>query len=795
MNESSRNTVQEVTKDQPCPHCGKPDWCYRLGDLSVCKRGVEPADGWFKTTKTDKEGSFYYAPIQIYKQTRPKSKKEFFYSDRDNRPLVKVLRIDDGQGNRNFYRFHWNGKQWVKGVPPEIAQRIPIYKYQQVREAIAAGSPVFMVEGEGCADALWDIGLVATTTFGGCKQYRSYGSYIQDLADANLILCPDRDEPGMLHMEQVAEDFPRAHWLYAPPGDFYWDHLASSGGLDVADWIADDRATAADILKAVQSKRRASPAKTNNLQPNSSVPNFALISPDELLTEIDQLIEQVPSNSALELKLQSLARSANRSTQDIKHLYLSRLTELEQQDYLDETKTEINTLLQIAQESLDLTNYLPQPLALPLHVLAQKMGMRSQVMLLVLLTGISSCHKVGTKLDVDFISNFSVPPNLFSVIVAESGQRKSPTLRVIVRNPLDELENEINTALEAEYKERLAEYRYLSEEEKKEQFPDGEPPAPAYVDYYFTNATTVAIKRQFARHPERGMLYLLDEFSALFGSYNQYTGGKGTERQDILSFFDGSGSKELRSEGFASRTVRTQLSVLGAIQPEVVKRAMGDCSDPDGHWARFLFVIQPLQRSYLSRGGGFTINISDVLNPLYRKVDQLPKTTYFLHPEAKAVFEPYREKINHLQITHPDPGMRAVYSKMEGMTARLALNLHVIHELFGHEKQFIGRDILQPQMVQAINLSWFFINQIKLLRTQGISSGTGSDLAPHLMAIVELAKRKDAVTARDIKTTIWAFRKTSTTDIRNYMQLLAQMGYGEIQGAGTKVQFCLLRKI
>lgn len=28
----------EVTKTNPCPHCGKPDWCYSIGEFTVCDR-------------------------------------------------------------------------------------------------------------------------------------------------------------------------------------------------------------------------------------------------------------------------------------------------------------------------------------------------------------------------------------------------------------------------------------------------------------------------------------------------------------------------------------------------------------------------------------------------------------------------------------------------------------------------------------------------------------------------------------------------------------------------------------
>lgn len=129
-----------------------------------------------------------------------------------------------------------------------------------MRTAIAAGRPVFMFEGEGCADALHAIGICATTTLGGSGKYRSYGSYQEDLAGAALVLCPDRDEPGVKHMEEIAHDFPEVQWLYAPPEDFYWQHLAKSGGLDVVDWMSEG-ATADDIHNCVEEKSFGLPGK------------------------------------------------------------------------------------------------------------------------------------------------------------------------------------------------------------------------------------------------------------------------------------------------------------------------------------------------------------------------------------------------------------------------------------------------------------------------------------------------------------------------------------------------------
>ncbi len=244
----------EVTKTNPCPHCGKPDWCYSIGELTVCNRDAEPATGWEQTAKRDRNGKPYYAPATAKKLPRPQGKKEYIYYDRSGQPLVKVTRIDDGNGKKRIFQSHWDGRNWVKGLTDSVKASIPIYRYAEVIEAAAAGRPIFMVEGEGIADILWAMNIPATTTIGGAGKYRAYGNYKPDLESANLVLCPDRDEPGLKHMEDINKDFPDAKWLYAPPNEFYWTHLPKHGGLDIKDWV-EDGATAEDILQAIEDRR------------------------------------------------------------------------------------------------------------------------------------------------------------------------------------------------------------------------------------------------------------------------------------------------------------------------------------------------------------------------------------------------------------------------------------------------------------------------------------------------------------------------------------------------------------
>ncbi len=199
-------------------------------------------------------GQYFTEKPDQQKPVRPEGRKDYFYPDRNSNPLIKVVRVDKGDGTKSFYQYHWNGKNWISGLTDQFKRQVPIYRYKEVMAAIAQGKPIFMVEGEGCADDLWSLGIPATTTLGGSKKYRSYGNYSQDLEGVQLILCPDRDQLGIGHMEDVAQDFLNVQWSYAFPSSQVWERLPKDKGLDISDWIADG-ATVEDILAAVGKKR------------------------------------------------------------------------------------------------------------------------------------------------------------------------------------------------------------------------------------------------------------------------------------------------------------------------------------------------------------------------------------------------------------------------------------------------------------------------------------------------------------------------------------------------------------
>ena len=242
----------QVSEENPCPHCGKPDWCYSIGELSICNRDQPPATGWEATSKADKDGHFYYAPLQKKKPIRPAQTRYWEYPDRNGSPLVRVRRIDNGKNHKkDIKQQHWDKDKndWVMGLGDVQRASIPIYRYADVQKAIANGDYIFIVDGEQCADAFWAIGLAATTCIGGAGKWRITDT--SDLQGAKVVICPDRDSPGVEDAAKISGHFPEAQWLHCYPDSWVWDRLPKSQGLDVKDWIDDKKLSAQDILNFI----------------------------------------------------------------------------------------------------------------------------------------------------------------------------------------------------------------------------------------------------------------------------------------------------------------------------------------------------------------------------------------------------------------------------------------------------------------------------------------------------------------------------------------------------------------
>ena len=235
-----------------CPACGGNDFTYKEEDGSY--------NCWNESTdKHRAEIRNVLAPMKRWERPpREAVAYKFPYKNRDGQEVLVVSR-DDTSGKkviRQQYPTIAQDAPQRKAQISELRATIMPYRYHEALEASKIKkSPIFLVEGELCCDKLWAAGLPSVTFLGGSGQYRANGDYTTLFKGQRLVLCPDRDEPGVALMKEVAADNPGAQFLYAEPDSFEWENLPQTGGYDVGDWL-DEGADEELILRSIVSKDR-----------------------------------------------------------------------------------------------------------------------------------------------------------------------------------------------------------------------------------------------------------------------------------------------------------------------------------------------------------------------------------------------------------------------------------------------------------------------------------------------------------------------------------------------------------
>jgi len=790
---SSRGNLVPVTKSNPCPHCGKPDWCYSIGELTACNRPqYPPAAGWEVTSKTDKDGTPFYAPIREKKAIRPRQTRYWEYPARDGSPLVRVVRFDDGEGGKaKWHQERWNISKiknkngWVPGIEGIDRADIPIYRYAEVRKAIANNELIFLPEGEDNVDKFWALGFAATCNIGGSGKWRD--SDTRDLEGAKVVIVPDRDEPGINHAEGVHEHFPGALWLYPFPNSKAWQNLPKSKGLDIADWIEQHQITADDIRATIGDKKvfkaPAPEAAANVIRP----PQFQVPPTSELGEEIDKLLESDLRKSQINLKISELAQKYRIPSADVWKIYREREQEQEQEADRPDVATEIESLLSAHKSSIALTEVLPAGLAQPIEKLAAMLNLRSECYLAALLTQVASLFKVGTETVLRRDTDWRCVPNYFAAIVAEVSQLKTPIPKAIIDRPMRVLRQQAQKEFEQAKKNYEAELNNWKAA-KKEDDRGLAPEPPRERIYFFDKTTGEGIIYQQAAYPVQAMMYFCDELAGVFKSGNQYRGGKGSDEEDMLSFWNGTGTTVLRAAGVRASVEAVGLSIFGTIQPDVLAGLLKDCSDSNGKFARFDFVLQPLAVPNLPEDDSGRFDLTPMLADLYQKIDALPAICFEFDQEAKTYHRTFTLKCHERRVYQESKqGLRGALGKMPEKVGKLATIIHTLTCVFNGQQ--VTNKIPRSAVEAAVKFVKFAADQVASLYTE---FSDRSALGPNLTKILLAAERQGGkISTREVQHIFRVNQRPTAQTVREWFSELQEMKHGEVTTVKKSVSFTL----
>ena len=275
---------RRFTRASPCPACGGYDGqprgrgirCsgYRLGDRGFyCAREQsdtahpsEPALWWHRAN-----GS---APPPRSKSAQPKpwtfpdSEVAAVHSYTDEVQVVRFTAASRERGRPKVMPRHRGvDGRWFCGLGPHRSDELPLYREAEAIVALTAGNILYLVEGEGDADAIVRAGAVAATNISGARKFRA--RHAKTLASvescSRLLIVADRDEDGARHAGQVRERLlaagvseERIAVVEATQGHDARDHLEA--GLGLADLrIVHDGSSRTEAQQLLEEAMRLSP--------------------------------------------------------------------------------------------------------------------------------------------------------------------------------------------------------------------------------------------------------------------------------------------------------------------------------------------------------------------------------------------------------------------------------------------------------------------------------------------------------------------------------------------------------
>jgi len=237
---------QRPTRERPCEGCGGSASEPR-GSGRRCAGFRSPDGGWMNCSRAEHAGN-----LVVNEKTSPPTYAHRLTGDcgcgnrhggtggsSDSR-IVEVYPYPAEDGTLLYESVRKFPKEFFQryhgGATGKTVRRVP-YRLPELKAAPPSAT-VFVVEGERAVDFLRALGLVATTSVGGCGMGRGQWTapaFVEPLRGRHVAVVADNDPPGRAHSEMVRralEKVAATARIVELPGA-----RPVGGGLD--DWLAD----------------------------------------------------------------------------------------------------------------------------------------------------------------------------------------------------------------------------------------------------------------------------------------------------------------------------------------------------------------------------------------------------------------------------------------------------------------------------------------------------------------------------------------------------------------------------
>ncbi len=349
---------------------------------------------------------------------------------------------------------------------------------------------------------------------------------------------------------------------------------------------------------------------------------------------------------------------------------------------------------------------LPDQVAELAEVLGQHMGVDPVMLVLPAIATIAAAIEHKRTLAPDDSGTYTVRSNFWTVVIANSGTRKSAALKEATKplRAVDKVKYDQYQLEMQAYEQAMEDYGNLSKAEKQ----TSEKPTPPVLAGYICQDITIE-KLAVRLQDKPSLLMVHDELNNFFGAFTRYS--KDSTESQYLTLHDCGTIVVDRVHRGPTRVDEAMLGVTGGIQPAIFAKCMTGERHASGLAGRFLVAMPPRQLHRIARDtsrnpivGRAKAGYEELIKAL---TDMTPCTLPMkLTPPA---FDLYADDADEREtvIHHADPIESSRLSKIKSLVPRWAL----IHAVCRHAFE-PGRGQVELKDVQAgITFADWFSNE------------------------------------------------------------------------------------
>ena len=423
------------------------------------------------------------------------------------------------------------------------------------------------------------------------------------------------------------------------------------------------------------------PVKPPNAVAAPTQPNTPQLGIEEVEAELRRALDQNAGPDALAVLTAELASLSRFSPATIEKIAKTMAASDQAEEDRKARQQALAATAAIEAEfcALRLDEFLPAELSEQIRVTAEGMPYPEHALLMTFLLSACSVLPLGMKICMNRRTRFTVPLNLYSAEVGESGRKKTPKTIRLLKMPT----SDVKALLAEKFEDEVTYWSKLPKSKR------GPRPKPYFLQMDGFTGEVLCEKLQMAYKRNKALLIYREELRAVFdglGIYKAAAGkGSGGEEELILELYDGHEHVQARVSGdryFAE----SQVSIGGCIQQGVLVQLIGAKDDANGKWARFYFYpmpdgdVVPLPNdsddAAVARAERADQKLKEVINGL----SLMTPTVLHCTAEAKEWFTQFEAGQQRKVRMESAVSMRSLLNKSAGKVARFAGLLKVLEE-------------------------------------------------------------------------------------------------------------------